>query len=337
MRIKYFKNLDVILFLICLSLSCGQNRIEKIYTTLSTDIPCIPYGDIFLINSLKPSTEEVIELYHRDYNQKRNYEGIKINYRAIQILGFISDQNDEKVIQFLNDIIAADPMHDKVKAINALLRIGGKPLDQMLKNVFSTDNYELQFKGLKFCWMSDDLEDLLIIKKHLLEALEKHPTRKINKAISNNFLPKVMTAIEILNPKNLVETERMLKDMIVFKNPNFSLPAGLDVQWATKMYFISTDDKTKLYDIFLAQKKRFFPLCENITAYCGMGKITENTLFYLYQMGYELTESEKTWMSNYIEFPGGDMFNLFRSSEQLTEYYEFRKKYPYTKIGNGCY
>ncbi len=284
--------------------------------------------DMYLI-AARPSTEDVLEFYHHD-----DSHGLK--YRALRLLGFIAEQDDEEAIELLNNIIATHRLDNyKLKAISAILRIGGEPLDLMLENLFSIENYELQLKGLKFSWMNDNLEDLLIIKKHFLAVMKKHPNWRISKIISNSTLPKVNAAIEILDPKDPVKTEQMLRDMVALKGDRrFPEPAGLPFQWAIKMYFISNPDKTKIYDYYVERKNIMFPICENVTTYCGVGKLTEGVLFYLYQMGYELTELEREWLAN--NFGGFSGLNLFRSKEEYIKFFEFREKYPFTKKVDYC-
>jgi len=313
-----------------ISINYGQNSIASVYSN-PNEILRIPNGDIILITLLNPSIDELIKFYKSDH---------KYNDRVIKAIGFVAKRNDVEGIRLLNSIIASDShIRSKVEAINALLRIGGKPLDSMLEMIFSTNDFELH-KCLRFSWMLDDIEDLCTIEDHFDKVVEEHPDWKISHVIKTTYLPKIKIAIEVLNKKELYKSEKLLTDLIELKlNGLFIEPGGTAVLWANKMFFENTTiGKDKLYEYFLTQKQSTLQFCENTTTFCGVGKITESLLFYLHQLGYELSEREKNWlMHTYTAFPSGYMLNVFSSSEELLKYYDFRSKYPYHKPYNGCH
>ncbi len=200
----------ILLILFYAYLSIGQNRIEKAYQDYRIN-PKFPNGEIFSINSLNPDVEELIDFY-----ELKSKHGIR--YKIIKLIGFVASQTDQQAISFLSNIISDHPLRNyKVEAIHAFLRIGGAPMEQTLKNIFSTENYELQFRSLRYCWMLDDLRDLKIIENLFEEILADQPEWKISNVIKNSLLDKVQTTIEILESSNSIKIEKMLVDMITQK------------------------------------------------------------------------------------------------------------------------
>jgi len=329
LRKEFFSTL---LILFCAYISIGQNRIEKNYQNYIEN-RSFPSSEIFFVNSLNPSIDELIEFYNNSSRPitKRN---------IIRLIGFVASQTNDQAISFLNKIISDNPIEStKVEAIHAILMIGGDPMEEMLKNIFSIENYELQFRSLRYCWMLDNLTDLKIIENVFEEILVDQPKWKISQVIKKNFLIKVETSIEILESSNSSKVEKMLMDIIMTggESYNYTEPGGLSLQWATKMLFLIKDDKTQIYDFYLSQKNKLFELCEDTEKPCYVGKVIENLFFYLDQMGYELNDSEEDWMSKGAYFPFGSMMKLFNSSNSLSNYLEFRSKFPLSKFNHRCH
>jgi len=315
MKIIKILILRIIFIILLLPLTVkSQQTVNSILSDVKTHNKFILYKVVDLLE-LVPNRVDSILFYAKE----------KQNSAAVVALGYLASNEDRKVISFLNSLANTNSNGmNTAYASHAIFRIGGEAMDNHLDFIFSMDNFKLQANAIEYLWVTDNLADCEILNKHLLSVKKNHPEWRINKFIDVTFRRHFDFSIWVQNEKDKSKVFDELVDILrpTLNGPFHAVPGPITYVWSVKMLNRNIENKEKV----LAYMKERKDQLKDPT-------VKESFLFYLDQWDYELTNIEIKWLNNDRDriltngFRLNNEYILFRSKEELLQYYSFRKKY----------
>ncbi len=303
-----------ILFTICF---LGMAFLGRTQNEITHNNSCVfdifPNEDILLVvNDPKLDVEKLLA--------KTKFENDEHKARSIIAMGFMVTPSNKEAVNFLTST-AHSESYCKKSAIQALFRVGGTPLEKYLTILFSKDDFKLQIWAIENTWVLDNLQDLQILDTITKKVIQENPEWNISKYLSKTYSYRLEIAMKVLENAQPLETEKLLKSIIEYKNESFNyVPGAVGYAWAIKMLVrtMSLSDKERLIEYFIERKNlRSSP------------QLKEAYFFYLSQLGYNLTNEEGEWVSGNQVSMTSHTFIVLRSEKEINEYYSFREKYPF--------
>lgn len=237
----------------------------------------------------------------------------------IKALGFIAQPTDTHIIEVLAEQ-AKGSMFLRAYAIEALFRIGGKPMERILEYILSSDDFNFQLKSLRNTWLIDRREDLLTIGTVITRHLQNNPNQQINKYLNRHYLILFDGAFMVSERENIPFLQEKLKRIIAYQEPYFNSVSGTSTPvWATK----------RLVDITPVEERA--ALIEDLKDYQYYRNIERTpkdfVSFQLFRLGNSLSELDRAYLAplstaTTANNVGG--FAVFQDREELADYYRFR-------------
>lgn len=158
----------------------------------------------------------------------------RIDRFVLAPLGFLATERDADVLRRLGEVVAQSGESNRLEAIDALIRIGGRAIEELLGRLSDSQaSPELASSIVDRVWLSPRPVDLLRMKEVFESLASTHPNAAVRKLVSEYGLARVSLAYRVLEEGTGADRFSLLGNVLQGREGAFvTVTGGVAVCWA---------------------------------------------------------------------------------------------------------